>query len=374
MIEYETPEILQDSDEDVIHERMLSNLPSNIDTSEGSVVWDLTRPTAIEVARFKGWDMDYAIQMIFPQFSTGEVLDYHGEARGIHRKEAIAATGVLTITGEIGTTITKGDLFATESVNDQESISYAADETYVIPSSGTININVTCTEAGIVGNTVANTIILVETTNDDISTVTNSSAVTGGVDTEEDDDYRERILEYDQAKDVSYVGSVSDYKRWANEVSGVGGVVVIPAQDNSGTVTLVITDGNGDPAGQALCTAVYNHIMQPNDPINRLTAPNVILVVQAPASLTINITATVELSGTTTEEVTAEFTAALRDYMRIAIDDGEIRYTKVCNILGDITGVYDFSNLLINNAATNISVSSQQIPVINTITLTSGVV
>ena len=74
MTEYETPEFLQD-DEDEVHQRMLELLPDDLDKSEGSHIWDLTRPTAIEVAEFKEFTMNTALQMIFPQFANGEFLD-----------------------------------------------------------------------------------------------------------------------------------------------------------------------------------------------------------------------------------------------------------------------------------------------------------
>lgn len=371
MTEYQTPEIFQDSDEDSIHDRMLSVLPENIDKSEGSVVWDLTRPTALEVAQFKGWDMDYAIQMIFPQFASGEILDYHGEARGLSRKDAIAASGKLTVTGEAGATIAVGDLFATESVNNQESVSYRSVGYYIIPESGTIEIDVECTEAGAVGNAIPNTIILVETANERIESVTNATEIKGGVDEESDDEYRERIVESDKNKDASYAGTPADYKRWANEVSGVGSVTVIPAQDTSGTVTLIITDGNGDPANTTLCNAVYKHIMSPSDEDQRLAPINAVLVVQPPSSVAISITANVELSVSNIETVTAAFREELRKYLHSSIDDGEIRYTKISNILGDTTGVYDYTNLLINGSTGNIELTSEQLPTVGTITLTA---
>lgn len=371
MTEYQTPEIFQDSDEDSIHERMLEVLPENIDKSEGSVVWDLTRPTAIEIAQFKGWDMDYAIQMIFPQFAFGEILDYHGEARGLSRKDAIAATGKLTVTGEPGAVIAEGDLFSTESVNDQESVSYRSKEYYVIPDSGTIEIEIECTETGTAGNAIPNTIILVETANEQIESVTNTEEVKGGVDEESDDEYRERIVESDKNKDASYAGTPADYKRWANEVSGVGSVSVIAAQDTTGTVTLIITDGNGNPANSTLCEAVYNHIMSPDDEDQRLAPVNTVLVVQAPSSIAITVTADIELSESNIEIVTAAFSEALKTYLHSSIDDGEIRYTKISNILGDTAGVYDYTNLKVNGSTENITLTSKELPTVGTITLTA---
>ena len=47
--EMELPDFLENSSEDEIHEKMLGNLPEDIDKSEGGFPWDFTRPTAIEI-------------------------------------------------------------------------------------------------------------------------------------------------------------------------------------------------------------------------------------------------------------------------------------------------------------------------------------
>ena len=191
------------------------------------------------------------------------------------------------------------------------------------------------------------------------------------MDEEDDEAFRERIVESDKNKDASYAGTPADYKRWANEVSGVGSVTVVAAQDTSGTVTLVITDGNGDPANSTLCNAVYNHIMSPNDEDQRLAPINAVLVVQAPSSISITISANIELSGSNIDTVTAAFKEALRDYLHSSIDDGEIRYTKISNILGDTAGVYDYTNLTVNGGTENITLTSKQLPTVGEITLTA---
>lgn len=174
LTEYNTPEILQDSDEDVIHKRMLDMIPDELDKSEGGHVWDLTRPTAIEIAEFKGFTLDLAVRMIFPQFSTGEILDYHGEARGLVRKDPITSSGMLTVTGEPGTVINENDLFSTmASGEEDQSVSFAATGNYTIPESGSVNIEIECVEGGVVGNVSANSIVMIETANDGIYSCNN---------------------------------------------------------------------------------------------------------------------------------------------------------------------------------------------------------
>ena len=162
MKEYTTPDLLTDADETDIMKRMVEDMPIDIDVSEGSVAYDLLHPTAVEVERMKQFDLDYLFQQIWPQFAEGEALDYHGEARGLPRKQPTAASGKLTITGDPGTVILEGDLFATEGIGTIPSVSYASDGEYTIPDTGTVEVNVVCAETGTVGNCTAGKIIIVE--------------------------------------------------------------------------------------------------------------------------------------------------------------------------------------------------------------------
>lgn len=362
MTEYKTPEILVDADSEDVMSRMVEGMPIDIDVSEGSVAYDLLHPTAEEVERLKQFDLDYLFQQIWPQFAEGEALDYHGEARGLTRKPASPASGTLTVYGSPGAVIQVGDLFATEGVGITESVSYESNGEYVIPEEGEIDISVTCTEAGIEGNCAPEKIVIPEDTDDNVTDCKNMAAFTNGTEEEEDDDYRQRILDFDQARSTSYAGTMADYRRWANEVPGVGSVKVVPPEDDSGVITIVITDSSGQPASEVLRNNVYDYIMKPNDPYNRLAPINAIIDVQAPSLLNLSIAAVLELKDTSIEDVEAAFTTAMQSYFATAMSDGEIRYQKVANILGDVNGVYDFTDFTINDGTVNVYIDADKIP------------
>lgn len=373
-LDYITPAFLSDSDENTIHRRMLDIIPDDIDKSEASFVWDLTRPTAMEHARIKGFEMNEAVKLIWPQFATDIYLDYHGEIRGLPRKEGIAATGLLSITGRSGTIIHKGDQFSTESVNDFPNLPFCSISDYVIPDTGSIDIEIECMEVGTVGNIPPNTVVLMVTPNTGIRSLTNRDYLSGGIDKEDDDTYRERLISYDQNRDASFIGNISDYMRWASSVNGVGSVNVIPAQDDTGLVTIIITDGNGNPATSELCEEVYNYIMSPDNPIERLAPINALLEVSPPETLTITITATIELKNGLMEEVKSTFIESVKEYFKRAAMDNEIRYTYICNILGDTPGVYDYGNVTVNGDKKNIPINSNILPLIDEeyVTFTAG--
>ena len=86
---------------------------------------------------------------------------------------------------------------------------------------------------------------------------------------ENDEDYYERIhAEFQDSQ--FYVANDADYIKWAKEVPGIGDCIVEPAIEGPGTVGLILVDSNGQPASSTLVTAVYNHIVSPDDRSKRL--------------------------------------------------------------------------------------------------------
>ena len=373
----ELPEFLQNTSVDEIHGERLNSMPDDIDKSQGQHPYNYTRPTAMEISRMCQQILPQVIKLIWPMTAYGSWLDYHAQARGISRRPATAAAGNLQLTVNAGTTIPIGSQFSTASTDAQPSVVYSSTEPAVSASGGTITIPVICTQTGPIGNVIENTVIFKVSQISGITAVTNPEPMTGGTDVESDDDLRERLLEIDQSRNVSYVGSVADYRRWALEVPGVGGVTVIPAADDSGLVTVVITDSNGDPANETLRNAVYDHIMSPDDPNQRLTAPNAQLSVVAPTTITLTIAATVELSeGYNISVVKSAFITAVQSYLDAARADGEIKRSKISDILGSISGVYDYDNVTLNGGTNNVPLTQTQLPQAtnDSVTLTEGAV
>lgn len=383
MSEFKTPDFLLNRTTDDNHKLMQKVMPSDIDMSEGGHAWNTTRPTALIVAEICEFILPEVIKLIFPQWSYGEFLDNHAKDRRLIRKASSAAFGQLTITGDVNTVIPAGSLFSTAAVNGQPSVDYETLEAAKIPDTGTVTVDVQCTKTGIIGNTPANTVVLLSSNLFGISAITNLEAITGGTEEETDESLIQRITDYDRSMGDNYVGSAADYKRWAESVDGVGVATIIPAQDTSGLVTIILTDANGDPATEQLCTAVYNHIMRPDNMYEALAPVNALLSVESPVTMEICIKATVELEDDATlESVKETFTAHLASYLPEAMDDGEIKYTRVAAALSATKGANDFSDLQIclksggNYGTSNIKITSRELPTISAddLVLTSGTV
>lgn len=365
---------LQGQDDETLHKEMLDMLPDDLDKTEGGFAWDFTKPTALRVSMYAEQPLLNAIACIFPMFSFGSFLDLHGDARSMSRKAATKSYGHVQVKAKAGTEFPVGTLFYTKADDAAEYVEFVSIESGTTESdTEAIDLPVEAVKAGTEGNVSAHSIVLLGSKISGVTSVDNAEPTSGGTDEESDDSYRDRLVEYDRTKSVSYVGSPADYKRWALEVPGTGYAEVIPAQDDSGLVTIILTDANGDPANEQLCEAVYNHIQSPDDEDARLSNVNALLSVIPPNTVAITISATVELvEEGTLEAVKAAFMVDLKKYL--ASCGGEVKYSQIYRVLSATNGLNDHKDLLLNGAESNIKIGINQLAEIESVTFTEGVV
>lgn len=367
---FKVPSFLQGQSVEEIHARMMAMLPSNLDKSEGQFPWEYTRPTANEKAEFVEFVLLNAIKSIWPMFAQEDyIMDYHAQTRGLFRREAKPAKAIVQVSGLPGTVVPKGFKFTTPATYDAPGIAFATDLEVTL-SAEAVHIPATAEVSGRIGNVAANTITLMDSPIKGIESVANPEPAYDGLDEESTESVRARILDYDRTQGVSFVGSVSDYRRWAYEVYGVGSCIVEGAKDDGGAVTLIISDMEGKPASANLCEEVYNHIMRPDAPLERLAPTNALLNVIAPETVKITVAAQLLLDGTVVlDEVKRQFQQNIAAYYRDAADSYNddtakivIRYHEISAALVNTAGVLDHSDLLVNGGRENIPITIGQMP------------
>lgn len=359
-----TPEFVDNSDPDTIQSRMMNNLPVDISDMPADFPYDFTMPTAIEISRLIQYNLTRTLMLMFPMWAWGEWLDLHGVSAKVTRKQASRASGHVTVTGIAGTIIEEGTVFCTEGTTDVESVEFATTEETTIPEQGTVDIPVASVLTGATYNVTRNTVTLQKQPNENITSVTNENPIRGGTDEEDDDTYRERILEKLRSAEVSFVGCDADYVRWAKEVSGVGSAVVEPEWKGPGTVKVVVADPDGSAVGEETLKAVENYIVSPKDRLKRLAPIGASVTISTVQDMTMKYRAVIELeSNYSVDNVKEAFLSALKTYYRTAKDNEEIRYTVVSALLSNTAGVIDFSGLKINSGTDNIAVAADYYPV-----------
>lgn len=338
--------------QDTILKRLQQNTGSRVSSYEGTFAYDVLASNSIEFAK-QEVEREEMYKAAFAETASGDYLTLIAEDHGVTRKEATAAVGNVVVKGN--GTIPVGTLFQTES-----GISFTTTTTTTTTAvKNEATIPVQCTEAGTVGNVVANTVTVIPMSIPGITSVTNPEPMTDGFDQESDDDLYERF--HFHVTQPATSGNCNDYIEWASSIAGVGHVKVLPIWNGPGTVKVLVTDANGEPASPTLLNTVKAYIESV-----RPIGAEVTVVTPALFDLTINLTVT---SGSGDADY---IKSMLNKYFVSRNFTGTtISYAKVGNmILTDAkTGVDDYSGLLINDATGNISVTDDQIPHVKEVVL-----
>ncbi|MCI8692641.1 MAG: hypothetical protein HFH91_07860 [Lachnospiraceae bacterium] len=361
--EFKKPEFIDNNSAEEIHQRMMNNLPADIDDMPGGFPYDFTMPAALEKDEFLNYHMVRALMIAFPQYAWDEWLDLHGQQVHLERHQPERASGKVKVTGKPGAVISAGTIFCTPATENGPSIEFKSREEAEIGTDGTSIISVSAVESGVGSNVAANTVVLMAKPNKNVISVVNPEPIRGGTEREKNDDFYDRIAaEYDNS--LTFLGNDSDYIRWSKE-AGAGDCIVIPAAEGPGTVKLVLVDGNGQPANEKLVQEVYSHIASPEDRSKRLLPTACAkLICGSATTIKVNFTITGLLFEETTniEQIKKDFSVAVKTVYTSAKYQGILRYNDVRPIIKGIVGVTDYSEFLMNGAEENINLSREEYP------------
>lgn len=99
-LKFTNPDFMSGTSTQEIHERMMKNLPPDIDDMPGGFPYDFTRPAAIEKAELINFHLARTLMIAFPQYAWDEWLDLHGQQVHLTRHPAEHAAGFVTVTGK----------------------------------------------------------------------------------------------------------------------------------------------------------------------------------------------------------------------------------------------------------------------------------
>ena len=342
----------EDMTADKLHEEILDQIDDGYQKTVGYPTYDLTKAFAMVMAPLYLALSDTADKLDVEQLEGNELTRFVKQRKGVKRKEATYATGLLDVTGS--GQVKAGDLFETAG-----GIQFSADTTTDIVSSG--SIAVTSTIAGAAGNVGAGAITMMPKTIQGITACNNPAPTSGGYASETDDSLRERYYEALQRPPTS--GNKYHYIAWAKEVSGVGDAKVYPLWDGDNTVQIVIIDDNKQPADNKLIASVQQHIDPDSAGTGDGEAPiGAHCTVTSAAANSIAVSVTVKLlAGYDAEVVRKSITDAITAYLQsIAFKQDYVSYGKIAGAINDSEGVEDYGNLLVNNGNANVAVTDKE--------------
>lgn len=341
---------------DEIQQRMLANIEDKYDKSDGSFAYDTTKPIAIELSAVYEAIVVAERKLNIANLTWDELTQAVRERTGLERKLATFATTPVSVLGASGAVMNVGDLVAAGD------IFYRATERVVLDTNGFGQVVVQCIESGVIGNVPARSINAFPVTLANITAVFNTEAVTNGYAAESDSSLLERYYEFLRLPATS--GNKAHYKMWAKEVIGVSEAKVIPTWNGGGTVQVIIIDANKRAASPELLAKVFSHI----ESVRPIGAT--VTVVSGQEKMISTSAKVVLASGFTIGQVQLAFEQLLINrFAEIAFKEPYVSYARSGNLLLDVPGVGDYSNLLVNGGTANILLADEEIPVLNAVTL-----
>ncbi len=188
---------------------------------------------------------DWVERQCFPQTAQGEYLDKHAQLRGLERRAAVAAQGVLRFECDSAAVsdlpIPAGTVCMTAAQVRFETVENAV----LKAGTAAVEVRAAAVEPGSGGNTAAGTVRAMTVAPVGVSRCTNLEAFTGGLDREGDEALRERVLETFQR--MPNGANAAFYQQGAMSFPEVAAAAVLPRPRGVGTVDVVVSTSAGLP-------------------------------------------------------------------------------------------------------------------------------
>lgn len=380
-------EYLQKYTYEYILTEALSKVPDNVDKREGSIIRDALSPCCYEAAKHILYLADI-IEQTYIETANGLWLDGRVIEGGITRDPATYAKklGVFKTQLDEPCQISIGQSFSTvgDTILNYTTVQvYANEDGDVVPGSYVMQ----CNTVGSVGNSYIGRIV----PNDYIEKLASAEITTllyPGEEEESDDSLRERFLA--NLMKTAFGGNIAQYRQWAKEIPGIGGVQVYPVWAGGGTVKLSIIDTDYNSCSSEFCQT----ILEKFDPENSGGETGLGLgiapighkvTVSTPLPRTINVSGKITLlPGYKLETLLPQIKLALEEYLlslRQAWEnsDDENNYSVIVYLgrinfaILNVKGVSSAYELQLNGTDTDIRLtetsSLQEIPVLGTVSL-----
>lgn len=357
---------------------MLSQVSDVYDKRDGGVIQSALGPAAYV---FEGFfiSLDQVQRQAFVQTATGESLDLLGVIANATRKEATKAIRL----GEFNCAVPIGSRFST--INSENSINF------VVLSAVTEGsyYRLQAETAGEIGNDYTGPILPI-TAIEGLTSAKITDILTAGEEEENDEDFRERIIELLSSK--AFAGNIAAYVQEIEAMDGVGGVQVYPVWNGGGTVCCSVVDPDFLPISSDLIQTIKNAIdPDPTSGIGLGIAPiGAQVTITTPEEYPVNVTASlvmaagykVETIQTAAEEAIEEYLLSARKKWDVNISNTDVVYSadvyvaRISAALLSIDGVVNIKSLSVNGGQVDLSLTEtgelQQIPVLGEVVLTDG--
>lgn len=371
-----------------IERDMLSQVPADIDTREGSMIQTAVGPAA--------WYLEGTYMLLgkmqdnaYAETAVGEYLDRIVWGRGLARKKATAAVRK----GTFNVPVVSGSQFKT--INGAASVIFISGS-LISSSEDNYVYEMICRESGQIGNSYIGNLLPIT------SVPGLTSAKLGDIKkagTDEETDGALRMRYFDTFNIEPFGGNIQAYRKAILEIEGVGAVQVYPAWRGGGTVLCSILGDDFKPALPSVVQTVQN-IICPSNEHESVPSGNgygmapigAEATIVTASTMALNITCEIEFSSGIQnggelyqEEIRKRIQGYLDEVTKtwgVPLKGHTIKYemtvyvSRIIYSILTISEVVNVTNVLINGSGSDLhlieTAEVQQIPVLETVVIQDG--
>jgi uncharacterized phage protein gp47/JayE len=342
---------------ELILQRMLDRVPSDVDKQEGSVIFDALAPAAFELMQFY-ISLSNVLDESFADTASRANLIRLAAERGLTPGSATRAVlrGVFIPAGI--------DVMGRRFSMMNSTISY---EVTRFISAGVYEV--TCETAGTAGNQQMGALVPIDYIQG-LEAAELTALLIPAQDEETTEHLRGRY--FDTFGNMAFGGNVKDYIDKTTGIDGVGAVKVFPIWNGGGTVKLTILDAQFNKASDILVDRVQTITdpTQNNGEGAGLAPIGHVVTVETVAEVAVNIqTAVILDSGTEWSQVEARVIEAVQDYLLELRKNWKneeslvVRTAQIDTRILSVQGILDVAATKINGSAENLMLAGNEIPV-----------
>ena len=301
---------------------------------------------------------DWVNRQCFPQSAEGEYLDRHAQLRGLERRAAVAAEGSIRFETDSATqadlTIPAGTVCMTAGLIRFETtreVTLRAGQTQVDAPAAAL-------EPGAAGNVAAGTIRAMAVAPVGVSRCTNPEGFSGGLDAEDDETLRTRVLETFQR--MPNGANAAYYEQSAMSFPQVAAAAVVSRPRGVGSVDVVVATAAGVPDEELL------EELQAYFEERREIAVDVL--VRAPETENVNVTVQIQTAANRDgETVRQNVEGAIRGWFNGQRLGQNILRAKLGQLIYEVDGV---ENYALTAPAADVTVEHDVLPRLNSLSVT----
>ena len=344
---------------DLILQRMLKRVSTsypNLDTRQGSVIYNALAPAAIELA-IAYTELDNVLNESFVDTASRPYLYLACEEMGIDTSVFDPSVG--TFQGEFDVEVPIGSRWNCDLYNYivEELIGQDEETNYY-------KYKLTCETLGSAPNSVTGTLTAITTIPSGLTYAQLTECLIEGEDASTDDEIRAAYYEYIDS--AASDGNIGQYERWCAEYDGIGNHKIIPLWNGANTVKVSILSTSNRAASDELIASFQEYLDPGTTGMGDGEAPiGAFVTVSTATEVPIDVACEINLrSGYSS---VPDIDGALENYFSsVAYERTLLSYMNIGAVILAVDGIDSISNLTINGGTADITVGNEEIPIVGT--------